>query len=1012
MARSMTPPPFVARDGDVATVLAALDRAAAGDPRVVLVAGDAGVGKTRLVDRVGELAEARGATVVATHCVDLGEIGLPYLPFAEALARLQRPGGPVERVVAERPALGRLLPSGSGAPVGVPVEDQAGRLQLFDGIAAVLGACGHPGAPLVLVLEDLHWADSSSRDVLRFLVARMRDEHLLLVGSLRTDDLHRRHPLRPLLAELARHPRVERVDLEPFDAAELRAFSVALTGAVPQDDALRRLAERSEGNAYYAQELIEAGDAGGTLPGSLADVLRARLEQLEPAVQGLARAASVAGRRVAEPLLRAVAAAATDLPLDGPRFDAALREAVARNVLGGEEGRIAFRHALLAEAVYADLLPGEAVALHAAYRDVLVAQPQLGSAAQLAHHAARSHDLPTALRASRDAARQAAGLLAPAEELRHLETVLSFWDVVPTATADTGEDRTALLVAAASAASRAGEVDRAAALCRQAVAGVTDDPTRQAQLRAQLARYLLAVDHDDEAYTEAGRALAELPDDAPGAARAWVLAVVASTALATDRDEESRVSAEAALDEARRVDAPSAEADALATLAVLVVDDRVEAARLLTRALARAHEAGDLVTELRCRYNLVANQYYAGVLDDAEVLARSGLEMARSSGLLWNIYGVELLLFADLVRYVRGDLSPRPDGGEVPPPSAAAGRAAVGLYAAVARGDADAAERGLALRPEWDRDGLVALVAGGTTVDALTWAGRLDEAVATAQAAIDHLGRVWDDWFLGGIWLAALGLAALADGAAADRRAGADPAPRVALGDALLERALTTAERGRPRGGRLGPEGRAWLARARAEHSRLTGIDDPGLWSAAADGFGYGYRYEEARTRWRWAGALLAAGDREGALEQALRAEREARAMGAAPLLAGIVDLARRGRLELPGTRQPSTELLTAREAEVLALVAGGLSNRQIGERLFISAKTVSVHVSNLLAKLGASGRAEAVALAHRRGLLSAGSAGSAGPAGPAGPAHAAGSPGAAGSAGRTESTGVRVGAP
>jgi DNA-binding CsgD family transcriptional regulator len=181
---------------------------------------------------------------------------------------------------------------------------------------------------------------------------------------------------------------------------------------------------------------------------------------------------------------------------------------------------------------------------------------------------------------------------------------------------------------------------------------------------------------------------------------------------------------------------------------------------------------------------------------------------------------------------------------------------------------------------------------------------------------------------------------------------------------------VTTAERGRPRGGRLGPEGLGWLARAHAEHARLAGDADPALWEAATRAFGYGYRYEEARSRRRWAEALLEAGDRAGAQAQLRQAWSQARAMGAAPLVGAVEAFARRARLDLPGVRAPATELLTARESEVLALVAAGLSNRQIGERLFISAKTVSVHVSNLLAKLGVSGRAEAVTVAHRRGLL------------------------------------------
>ena len=182
---------------------------------------------------------------------------------------------------------------------------------------------------------------------------------------------------------------------------------------------------------------------------------------------------------------------------------------------------------------------------------------------------------------------------------------------------------------------------------------------------------------------------------------------------------------------------------------------------------------------------------------------------------------------------------------------------------------------------------------------------------------------------------------------------------------------MRTAERGRPRGGRLGPEGRGWLARAHAEYHRLRDADDPELWQACIDEFDYGYRYEVARSSYRQAAALLRR-DRRGDAERVLAAAlADATAMGARPLVDALTALARRARLDVPGLRT-STGVLTDREEQVLILVSQGLTNRQVGEQLFISAKTVSVHMSNVLDKLGASGRAEAVAVAHRRGLLHA----------------------------------------
>ncbi|MBD8079571.1 AAA family ATPase [Cellulosimicrobium arenosum] len=969
--------PFVARTSELDRLAGAVERARRGEPGVALVGADAGVGKTRLLTRAGERAADDGATVVWGHCVDLGEVGLPYLPFTEALTTLRSVHGSVDAIVAERPALARLLDT------AVPADDeqsQGERLQLFESIAAALAASGTDESPLVLVLEDLHWADPSSRDVLRFVVARLRSEHVAVVASYRSDDLHRRHPLRPALAELRRHPRVDHLDLEPFTAAELREFTTGVAGDRLPDDAFESVRTRSEGNAYFAEELVEAGP-GDELPWSLADVLRARLESLDPAVQALARTASVSGRQVGEPLLR-TALAQGSAPGDDPAaFDRALREAIAHHVLAvesdpGRAGRdtVVFRHALLAEAVASDLLPGERVGVHRAYLAALEGDRTLGSPALRAHHALAAHDLPAALSASRAAARKAARVLAPAEELRHLEQVLDLWSAVPDAAERLGEDRVTVGLAAAGAADRSGDPDRAVALARAALAATDDDPQRQASLRHVVSRYLLGFERIDEVLEHTRAALAVLPAEPPTLARAWTLATRARAAMNADQDDLAAEVAAEALAAAHQLDAPDVEADALTTLAVLEVDDDDRAAELLARARERAVEAGDISTELRCWYNLAANRYYAGQITRAYDVTRDGVARARATGLGWSTYGVELRLFEDLVRYVLGDLSPTASTGETVPEGSAPALNGVQLYAATARGDVDTIERGAALRRDWSRDGQIALISGGCSIDALTWSRRFDAAVDLAVELVEYLGRTWSDYFLGRIWLSALALAALADAADAARVRGGVASPDatalVDRGAPFLEAARTTAERGRPRGGRLGPEGVAWLARAVAEHARLTGENDPALWEEATRAFDYGYRYEAARSRFRQAEALCAADERDRAHVVATEALDEAMAMGAAPLAEAVRSLARRARLDLPGLRRTTSTLLTGREEEVLLLVAEGLSNRQIGERLFISAKTVSVHVSNVLAKLGASGRAEAVSLAHRRGLI------------------------------------------
>ncbi|WP_340296134.1 ATP-binding protein, partial [Aquipuribacter hungaricus] len=439
-------------------------------PGAVLLAGDAGAGKTRVLQAFAARAAADGATVLRGHCVDFGAAGLPYLAFAEAL------GAHLSATSAAVPAgLAALLgtpaperPAGGPGGVDAAAESSAvevGRMQLFEQVARFVGALA-ASSPVLLVLEDLHWADPSSRDLLRYLLGRMRRERVLVVASYRSDDLHRAHPVRGLLGDLARLPHVRRVGLAPFDADGMAAFLSALAGGPVPPATVRRVLARSEGNAYFAEELFAAGDRPG-VPDGLAEVLLDRLERLGPAARDVARVAAVGGRRVADDLLLAVSG------LDRVALDDALREAVSAQVLRAEGERYAFRHALLQEAVYADLLPGERSRWHAAYVAVLSGRTGAGdgpgAAAELAHHALAAHDVPTALSASVRAAEDATELLAPREALAHLERAIELFDSVPDAATVAGLDAVDLHRRAAGYADRCGRVERAVALAREAL---------------------------------------------------------------------------------------------------------------------------------------------------------------------------------------------------------------------------------------------------------------------------------------------------------------------------------------------------------------------------------------------------------------------------------------------------------------------------------------------------------------------------------------------------------------
>ena len=227
-------------------------------------------------------------------------------------------------------------------------------------------------SPVVVVLEDLHWADQASRDLIGFLARTLRSGRVLLVASYRSDELHRRHPLRPLLGELVRLPGVERLELAPFSRAELAEHLEAIAGVPLAADQLERIYERSEGNPFYAEQLLAAGagEADVGLPSTLADVLLARVQGLSEPAQQVLGVAAVAGRRVSHRLLAEVAG------WPEAELERGLREGIGAGVLVTDSttGTYAFRHALLQEVVYADLLPSEQVRLHASYARLLASR--------------------------------------------------------------------------------------------------------------------------------------------------------------------------------------------------------------------------------------------------------------------------------------------------------------------------------------------------------------------------------------------------------------------------------------------------------------------------------------------------------------------------------------------------------------------------------------------------------------------------------------------------------------
>ena len=375
-------PDFIGRTGELGAITEAIARGAAGDTVVVLVGGDAGIGKSRLVAEAAAAARAQGALVLEGGCVSLGNgEGLPFAPIVEALRRLpamiaEGGAGPItaldELRSTETGDIGRLMPElGTASTSDTGLYDRPDWVQarIFEGVLALLRAMGER-IPVLLIVEDLHWSDGSTRDLLSFLARNVRAERLAIVGTYRTDDLHRRHPLRPWLAEMERLPRVIRVEVGRFGRSELARQIEAILGHRPPTALVDAITARADGNPFFVEELLASGveDGAKRIPATLRDVLLTRVTALSDDAQRVLGIAAVAGR-TAEPALLAAVAALPEAVLEDP-----LREAVGAQILTTQAAprgdAYRFRHALLAEAVYDDLLPSERRRLHAAYASV------------------------------------------------------------------------------------------------------------------------------------------------------------------------------------------------------------------------------------------------------------------------------------------------------------------------------------------------------------------------------------------------------------------------------------------------------------------------------------------------------------------------------------------------------------------------------------------------------------------------------------------------------------------
>jgi DNA-binding CsgD family transcriptional regulator len=992
MGGRVASPTFVGRVEELELLEAAGVRAADADPAVVLVGGEAGVGKTRLVAELTAHRATDRSRVLVGGCVPVGDGALPYAPIVEALRVLLGDLGASavrELVGPSWPELARLLPA-LGEPDRTGQLEQAAQARLFELLLGLLGRLGEE-APLVLVVEDLHWADRSTRDLLAFLVRNLRQERLLLVITYR-DDEPGQQLLGSYLAELDRAGRVERIELSRLDRAQTVAQLVGILGAAPAAELADSVFARSDGNPFFTEELLAVVRSGShELPATLKELLGGRVEQLSERAQQVLGVAAVAGRRMPHRLLARVAG------LDDPQLDTALRQAVAHQLLvtRPDQDGYEFRHALLQEVVYARLLPGERTRLHALVATALAAHPDWfgGSAAtraaELAIHWERAGDLPRALPATIEAAAQAEQAYALAEAHRHYERALELWDRVPVAAELVALDLVAVQQRAAEAASLILDQPRAVQLVRAALAGVDrrSDPVRAGLLLERLGHYLWLMP-DEAALATYQEAVELIPAQPPTAERARVLAGYADILGLLGRTAECRREAEEALAAARQTGARREQGQSHAALgtALAFLGDADGGLAHLGDAVRIAQEVTDVDGFGWAYFSLAQVSAGAGRLQEALAAALEGAEASRQLGWAWQDALLELAAWFEFLlgrwddadRHFQLVLNRDRQMGPL--------RVHVRAERArldIARGNFDAARRLL------QQAQALAAAAGHEMFDAqfswqiahaqaelALWEGRDQDAFQAITEGLAAMRRAGDD--TGWPVLYALGMAAAADRAerASARRGPAQAEAARRDGDALLARLEATG--GPPD---RGPETAAVLLQCRAEQGRLHKRSDPAAWDqAAASWDALSQPYPAARARLRQAEALLASRAPRGQAEQPLWAAYQvATRLEAAPLRHELELLAQRGRLRLQAPIEPvsrpaehsaaSTLGLTPREAEVLALVAEGRTNRQIGQELFITPKTASLHVSRILAKLGVAGRGEAAAIAHRLGL-------------------------------------------
>ena len=984
--------PLVGRERERTLLSGLLRNLTEGRPAAVLMHGEAGVGKTRLLDVTVDQARRDGIEVLRGTCVHFTTSVVPYGALMLALRSWQAEGGQAlsddfAPLLAAADPNRQAVTSGSGS-----------MLTALDEVLRAI--CSQ--RPLLLVVDDLQWADNASLDLLAYLIAGLGRQRLGLLLAYRDEDRRESRALEQWLGDTRRMPAVQLAPLDRLDQEATGQLVAEVLDRATTPDLARQVYARTRGNAYFTELLARHVGPDGSLPehppSDLADAVVARWKTLSVPARELTRLVALGGSPVDMDILREVVRRSTSWlgpasPLVG--------EGVAAGVLElSRAGRVWFRHPLLADLLLLAPTRIDPDAVHAAYAaaiEVLIAgqgaTPGLVAAAALHHHAAGSHDaaFQWAVRAAAEAERLSAWTIADDA----LERACALWPDVSAEVQADSPGLLALLRRAARAARRAGALDRRLAYLSQARLCLDEqsDPLVASAVLTEwsTASWDASPHGRQHILPEVFRAIT-LTDEAPDSPeRAVALAELAVARVWNDIPEPAD----------RRGD--GVRAGWAASRASLEVAGRSGA----ERALARAHCAAGVVEFYDPGSAALTHlmDAYAFAVADGDAL-RMGF-----AAIYWTNYVQYQSRLADAVALFRRLSAEVLAAGD---PVVSTFLAGCGAGVLLSLGDWEECRR--LLRP--------ALAAGRMTFGGATASyvasvlatrqGDLDQAQAHVDRMLELVEADWVGWALDlpivelqlargdprsalatlrdryqrvawrdeqGDLHTALGACAAAD-LAQEARDRQDAAAEAEARDALDEMLACGAELARdPRAHIDDPVShRSWGARLVAESARCRrDRDEPDAWEAAMlVNRECGFRWDEALCGWRFAQSLLR-GDavRSRANEPLRRAHALAGELGAAPLVHQIQALARAADLSLQEVARPTPQaggraasVLSEREREVLAHVDAGRTNAEIARALFISEKTASVHVSNILRKTGTRSRVEAAAWGRRTGAV------------------------------------------